>query len=396
VVHSISTIRKLVDQNIVTSKHPGSAIKLDPLATVIDHLDIPKMDLTGASQLRQEKESDWRAALSRDGNDDIYTLLPPQTKTYCGSLVCMFSSLRHAPEDTHFNITGAIVPNDENLRRPVRKYLLIEDNSVILMNQELSDLLPKHFNMSNISSPLSYLHGAHAFQIINVAMVNRIISERVAIANDFTQISFVPLRSITDFLNLTNALQTFSVMFSVLSGREPFTGHDPQVLVQILDSIQNQVSSLPFSIQADVNPSLQNLQDLLKTDNTDRNLLNAQMAPFFARLSRPSPSSDSAFAAMSTATTPASSPLLETAFYTRQDSRPCPRQQPAQDPRPRPPVPDRMVVAQDRRRESRDSVREPFVPDRTRGSPRPCRADSPPSSSSSDISDVAWPQHGHD
>ena len=40
-------------------------------------------------------------------------------------------------------------------------------------------------------------------------------------------------------------------------------------------------------------------------------------------------------------------------------------------------MPDRTVIVPDRRRDSRDTVRESFTQDRMRGHPRPGRADSP-------------------
>jgi hypothetical protein len=290
-------------------------------------------------------------------------------------------SLCHAEDDTHFNITGAIVPNDEHLRRQVRKWLLIDENSSTLMNQELSDLLAKTFNMSNTTSSNSNLHGVrvHSFQIINIAMVNRIFSERATIAHDFTQLSTCPLKTVVDFLNMTSALQTFSVMFSILAGRSPVSGHDPNVLVQILDTIQAKGPSPPFSIQSDVNLALAKIQSLIKANvSVDCNVLNAVIAPYFARVSKDSPSSssdDPLFPALSAA--PTRTDPMETAFYSRQESRPPPRPPDNQDLRHRTTPPDRTVIVPDRRRDSRDSVRAPFASERTRGTPRPCRADSP-------------------
>jgi hypothetical protein len=82
VVNAVASVHQKVDNNIVTLKHQGSPIKLQPLAVVINNLDVENIDLTGAAELRQEKEpSDRREALSRDGNDDVFTLLPPLTKS---------------------------------------------------------------------------------------------------------------------------------------------------------------------------------------------------------------------------------------------------------------------------------------------------------------------------
>ncbi len=90
---------------------------------------------------------------------------------------------------------------------------------------------------------------------------------------------------------MTKTLQTFSVMFSIISGRLLFDGNDPQVLAQILGTIQAQVPSLPFSIQSDVNIALANIQSILKTTaSIDSNVLNAAIAPYFARISKDSPS----------------------------------------------------------------------------------------------------------
>ena len=84
--------------------------------------------------------------------------------------------------------------------------------------------------------------------MIHITMVNRVFSDRGTIAQEFSQLCQVPLKTVDDFLRLTKALQSFSIMFSVLAGRPPFDGHDTHVLVQVMDTIQAQVSSLPFSI----------------------------------------------------------------------------------------------------------------------------------------------------
>ena len=75
---------------------------------------------------------------------------------------------------------------------------------------------------------------------------------------------------------------------------------------------------------------------------------------------------------------------VETAFYSRQESRPPIRPPNHQDSRPRMVMQDRPLPAPDRRRDSRDP-RESFTQDRTdrsdrtftRPHPRPGRADSP-------------------
>jgi hypothetical protein len=82
VVNAVASVHRQVEQNIVTLKHPGPPIKLQGLAVVINNLDVENIDTTGAADLRQEKEpSDRREALSRDGSDDIFTRLPPLTKS---------------------------------------------------------------------------------------------------------------------------------------------------------------------------------------------------------------------------------------------------------------------------------------------------------------------------
>jgi hypothetical protein len=166
-------------------------------------------------------------------------------------------SLCHAEDDTHFNITGAIVPNNEHLRRKVRKWLLIDENSSILMNQELSDLT---FNRSNITSSHPNLHGVHSFQLINIVMVIRVCSERAAIAHDFTQLSGFPLQTVADFLHRT---RRSSVTCSMIGGRTPLHGNAPHALVQILDTIQAQVPSLPFSIQSHAYLALASIPSLI-------------------------------------------------------------------------------------------------------------------------------------
>jgi hypothetical protein len=216
-------------------------------------------------------------------------------------------------------------------------------------------------------------------------MVNHIFSERGAIANEFTQLTHAPLKTVDDFLRLSKTLQSFSIMFSIVGGKPPFDGYDSHVLIQILDTIQAQVPSLPFSIQSDVNIGLASIQKLIKANAPiDQNLLNVTIAPHFARLCKDSAqhsSDDPVFPAM--VATPTRTDPLETAFYSRQDSRPPPRPQGSQDSRPRPNLPDRTAIAPDRRRDSRDPARDSFTQDRTdrkdrtRGTPRPGRADSP-------------------
>jgi hypothetical protein len=174
-------------------------------------------------------------------------------------------SLRPADDDSFFTITGALVTKDANFRRQLRQYLLINEPTTILMNQELSDILAKTFNLKNITSK-STLHGVFSFQIIHIAMANRIFSERATIAQDFTQLNTFPLKTVADFLNLTNAVQTFSIMFNILGCRPPFDGHDTHILVQILDTIQAKVPLLPFSIQSDVNIGLASIQKLIKAN----------------------------------------------------------------------------------------------------------------------------------
>ena len=179
VVHAVADVHQQVEQKIVTLKHQGPPIKLQGLGVVINHLDVEKIDTTGAAELRQEKEpeSERRAALSRDGNDDVFTLLPPLTKPRLEAKGMHTQSLRPADDDSIFSITGALVPKDAQFRRQVRQFLLLDDHNTTLMNQELSDILAKTFNLKNITSK-SNLHGVFSFQIIHIAMVHRIFSER--------------------------------------------------------------------------------------------------------------------------------------------------------------------------------------------------------------------------
>jgi hypothetical protein len=82
VVNAVASVHQKVDNNIVTLKHQGAPIKLQPLAVVINNPDVEHIDMTGAAELRQEREpSDRRKALSHDGNNDVFTLLPPLTKS---------------------------------------------------------------------------------------------------------------------------------------------------------------------------------------------------------------------------------------------------------------------------------------------------------------------------
>jgi hypothetical protein len=172
-----------------------------------------------------------------------------------------------------------------------------------------------------------------------------------------------------------------------------------------MDTIQAQVSSLPFSIQSDVNLGISRIQKLVKTqDSVDGNLLNVILAPHFARVSqasRPDPPEEPLFPAM--VATPLHPDPVETAFYSRQESRPpiCPPGN--QDQRPRMVMQDRPLPAPDRRRDSRDP-RESFTQDRTarsdhtfaRSSPRPGRADSPdPDAELARLSESVRLQQGH-
>jgi hypothetical protein len=103
-----------------------------------------------------------------------------------------------------------------------------------------------------------------------------------------------------------------------------------------------------------MNQALAHLQSLVDSNRLyDQNVIHVYLSPIFARGT--SSSTESAYAAMSTApTSTRTTPAMETAFYARPDPRLPPRQQyPPPDNRPRSTGPDRRVVtAPDGRRES--------------------------------------------
>ncbi len=145
VVNAVADVHNKVANNIVTLKHQGSPIPLSPLAVVINNLDVEKIDTTGAAELRQEK--DRREAMSRDANDDVFTLLPPLTKSKLETMGLFTQSIRPGADDSIYSITGVYVTIDSDFRRQVRQYLLIDEATTTLMNQELSDMLAKTFKI---------------------------------------------------------------------------------------------------------------------------------------------------------------------------------------------------------------------------------------------------------
>ena len=308
VVNTVDDCRTHIAQGVVTSKSPGNAIiTTAPLLTVVDHLNIPAMDLSGKQQLHQEADKERRAALSRDGNDDMNALLPFIDKQHLKSRGLKQQPLRQAAAEAHFNITGALITVDDNLRKKQRQWLLVEGTHELLMNQELVTLLPKYFNMAAVpaSKLASTLHGVYNFQTIHVIVAQRVFAEpppeRSVIAADFTTIPAFPIRNTADLLSLTTAVRSFSVMFGIMGGKPAFDSPDSTVLVQVLEHIQNLVPTLPFSIQPDVNTALADIQSLLSARiPVDVHVLNVALAPYFARISKDS-SSSHALAAMSAA-----------------------------------------------------------------------------------------------
>ena len=173
-------------------------------------------------------------------------------------------SLRQAEDDAHFDITGALITKDAALRTKVCKSFLYDENALTLMNQELNDILHRHFDMSAITLAAHPLHAVHQFQVILISMASRIMHDQTAIAQGFTALSTARPRTGYDILMITERLHTYSIAFNVLGGRSAFeTSADPQVLVQILEVIQSSVSSLPFSIQSEVNHPLFTIHSLV-------------------------------------------------------------------------------------------------------------------------------------
>lgn len=364
-VQHVANARLNLINGIVKQKPGADVIKTGVLLSLTDHVDVMHMDTTGSTELR-ESSKERRQEFSQ--GDDVYKLLPLLTKDQLQKLGMHVLPLRPADDDAHFDITGALIKKDADLRTQVCKSFLYDENQLTLMNQELHDILHRQFDMSAIKPKAHPLYAVYAFQVIHVQLASRILHDRTAIAHGFTALSTLRPRTGSDILMLTDSLHTYSIAFNILGGRPAFeTTADPQVLVQILEVIQSSVSSLPFSLQSDVNHALSIIHGLLSAQfPIDANMINNLLLPLYCKASVDE--SAQSFAAMSLAPTPTrSSPALpvfsETAFYAPPDSRLPQRQY--QDNRPR--TSDRVVVAsQDRRRDQPDHDRRRDTPDHDR------------------------------
>ena len=379
VIDTVAQTRTLVENSIVKAKHQGGPIKTTFLLALTDHVDVAHIDPSPPPKERRQE-------LSQAGDGAVFTVLPLLTKEALKSCGMNVSSLPRAnQDDAHFRITGVRTPKDQDLQTKIGQYFLLEDFQLTLMNQQLHDILHTTFDLSAIRLRKYPFHAVIAFQTIHVAMINRIIAEKGSIANDFTALGSARAITLPDIIHLTKRLNTFSIAFDALGFRSCFDDSlDPQVLTQILDSIQSSVSSLSHVIQTDVNQTLSVIRGLIDDRcPVDSNVLNNLLLPIYSKIPKNTASESLYYAAMSNKTTPASTPdPTESAFYSRPgpgttQARPPPRQQPppTQAQRPRQPESDRKVLtAPDRRR---DSTREPFAQQNTRNSPRPGRADSP-------------------
>jgi hypothetical protein len=380
-INTVETTRLSVLNDIVKVKQPAEPIRTGFLLTLHDHIDVLSMDRPGASSMRDESSKDRRKELTKDGNDTIYKILPPFTKSSLQRRGKNVQNLRQAAEDAPFSITGVLTKLDADFRHKICQYFVIDDTKLVLMNQHLNDLLLATFDMSAIRMKHHPLHAVIAFQTITIAMLNRILTEKNLFSGAFTALSSERPSTLDKVLNVTQCINTYSVGFNVIGSRIAFDDElDPQVLSFILDSIQSGITSLPFAAQAEANQALSVVQSLISERHpVDSNTINNLLLPIYAKVSKAaSPSDESAFAAMTVAPgprsdsrTPPADIARETAFYSRTDQR----SRPQYDNSSRQPQDSRQrLTVQLPVREVR---RVPTVQEPPRHTPRPDRADSP-------------------
>ena len=367
--------------DIVKVKQPGDPIRTAFLLVLHDHIDVLSMDRPGASTMREESNKARRQELTKDGNDSIYKMLPPFTKSLLKRRGMNVHHMRQAADDAHFSITGVLTTMDAEFRHKSCQYLMTDDNKLVLMNQHLLDLLRETFDMSAIRMKIHPFHAVIAFQTISIATMNRILTEKNLFSGAFTTLSSERPSTLNEVLTMPHCLNTYSIGFNVMGARIAFDDElDPQVLTFILDSIQAEVTFLPFAAQAEANQALSVVQNLITERHPiDSNTINNLLLPIYAKVSKAaSPSDESAFAAMTVAPgprsdsrTPPADLARETAFYSRTDQR----SRPQYDNSSRQPQDSRQrLTVQLPVREVR---RVPTVQEPPRHTPRPDRADSP-------------------
>ena len=104
-------VHKSLSRGLVSSKHPDDLIKTSPMLTAVNHLDLAKADFHGASELCAGSNPERRKALSKDGSDHIWDILPHMTKGALLKLGLYTASefLRPSEDDALMNINGAVV-----------------------------------------------------------------------------------------------------------------------------------------------------------------------------------------------------------------------------------------------------------------------------------------------
>jgi hypothetical protein len=379
VVAQASRLRLYINnRTVIHQKNTGDPIPLKPILAVIDHIDVIHYDATGAAELQSTE--DRRKALSQDGNQTLWTIMPVHTKSSLQASGMLVQSLQPSEDDASHTITGALVEKNASLRKQINRFLLQLETSKILQNQELNTLLPKFFDMTHVESAPCELNAFADLQHNFNAMDNRIFAERDHIASTFTALTATRIRTTADLLGLTYQLRTYSIIFAIHGGKIAFGPNDPQVLIQIIHTIQASVPHLDHSIQSQVNDALSALHALTNAHMLITPiLLNNFLVPLFSKVSKdPVSSVDSAFAAMTVAPGPRSESRTppvegpdETAYYSRPETRPRPQY----DHGPRQPHDSRQRLTV--HLPVREVRRVQPVQEQPRHTPRPARADSP-------------------
>ena len=102
-------VHSSLSTGLVSSKHQGDPIKTNPLLTAVKHLDLAKADLSGAAELLTGSNPERRKALSTDGSNDIWEILPHMTKGTMLNLGLHTEFLRPSEEDALMTATGSVV-----------------------------------------------------------------------------------------------------------------------------------------------------------------------------------------------------------------------------------------------------------------------------------------------
>ena len=144
VVQAADMVHRFLSMGLVSSKHQGDPIKTTPLLTAVKHLDLARADFSGAAELRAGSNSERRKALSTDGSNDIWDILPHTTKRTILNLGLHTEFLRPSEEDALMTVTGSVVRMSVEFRSSVCRFLLLEDSHRLLINQECYLLLHKY------------------------------------------------------------------------------------------------------------------------------------------------------------------------------------------------------------------------------------------------------------